>query len=126
MDLRDNISDADCKLSNNRSVAKKCAKDVRDIVDRYIDFITTPVYTAAFALNPRYRAPEFPEDILEALQNVLCQTLGEDEGIKAYSVLQSHSLTVRKVSDIMCRSANRLEPHEWWRVFGGCMQPLRT
>ena len=60
MGLRGNITHADCKLSNNRSEAKTCAKDVRQIVDRRIDFITTPIYKAAYPLNPRYRAPEFP------------------------------------------------------------------
>ena len=124
MDLRDNISAADCKLSDNHKIAKQRAKDVRDIVDRRIDFITTPVYMAAYALNPRYRTPEFPEDITDALQEVLNKLLGEVEGIKAYSVFQSEYLTGRKLSTSMCRAANMLEPHEWWRAYGGTYSSL--
>ena len=124
MDLCDNVSDQECKLSDNRSDAKKRAEDVRQIVHRRIDFTTTPMYQAAYALNPWYRAPYFSEDILEELQAVFCQTLGDSQGIKAYSVFQCHYLTGREVTDTMARSANGLEPHEWWKVFGGSMQSL--
>jgi hypothetical protein len=124
MDLRDSIASREFKLSDTPSIAKKRREDVVKIIDRRIAFIVQPLYRAAFALNPRFRAPEFPDEVLTDLEEVLVRCLGEKEGMKAFTVFQSYYTTGRGVTERMEQAAQSLPPHEWWKVYGAPLQPL--
>ena len=86
MDMRERTASENFQRRDRRHTANKRRLDVICRKDSRIDFIATPVDRAAFALNPRHRAPNFPEEVIRDLQEVLCQTFSVDEGIKVTAV----------------------------------------
>lgn len=87
-------------------------------------FIMQPVYRAAYALNPRYRTETFDNEVMDDLEYVLNRTLGEDAGADALTVFRGFYVTGRRVTDAAQKAAKRVQPHEWWQVYGDRLQPL--
>jgi hypothetical protein len=112
MDLLDSIASREFKLSDTPCIAKKLREAVVKIIDSRIVFIVQPLYRAAFALNHRFRVPEFPAEVLTDLEDVLVLCLGEQEGIRAFTVFPSYDTTDRGVTERMEKAAKSLPPRE--------------
>lgn len=124
LSLQQSISEHEMKLSNNPITARKRRTDVKRIVDNRMEFIMQPIYRAGYALNPHYRTETFDEDVMIDLEYVLTRMLGQDEGTDALAVFQTQYCTGRGLSEAMEKARKRLQPHEWWKVYGARLQPL--
>lgn len=124
VELKDSITENEMKLGSNVLENRARRKDVLEIVEKRTDFILTPVYRAAYALNPQYLYTDFDSDVLDDLQSVLKTTLGELEGVKAYAIFSGLYKTRRGLSDSTETATKILPPHEWWKTHGYHLQPL--
>jgi hypothetical protein len=81
LDLRSSIDEREWKLGDHPTIAKRRGEDVKNSINKRMDFVVKPMYRAAYALNPRYRTEHFSADVESDLQKVLEIILGDEDSI---------------------------------------------
>ena len=109
-------------------IQERRRKELLDIFDARLEFLSSPLYTAAYALCPECldHSVSGDERVMADLTEVLERMPADDDQVTVALRAFTDYTSKRFRSDRAERDVKSMPPHIWWEVYGAFAGPLQT